>query len=343
MNTPRVWFPAIHAGSGADMFTQRLADALGRQGIRAEITWLPHRAEYAPWSVPIPKPPAWANVVHVNTWLHPRFIPRSIPVVATMHHVVHDPAFAPYRTRAQALYHQLWIKPIEAAVMLRADAVTAVSRYTASQVRAVFGRNDVTVIPNGVDTATFHPGPDRPPHHPFRLLFIGNWSRRKGADLLPPILKRLGCDYELWTTVGLRGRRAARALPPNIRVVGKVTAGELVQLYQESDLLLMPSRLEGFGLVALEAMSCGLPVLSTNVSALPEIVHDQLNGLLCPIDDHDAFVKAIESIAKQPAKLKNLRHNARAYVLDKFSQEALTHYYIAIYSDLAAQNSVRDH
>ena len=273
MDAPRVWFPAIRAGSGADVFTQRLADGLNGQGIRAEITWLPHRAEYAPWSVPTPKPPAWANIVHVNTWLHPRFIPLHLPVVATMHHVVHDPAFAPYRTRAQALYHRFWIKPIETAVLRRAQAVTAVSRYTAAQVRAVFGRDDVNVILNGIDTDIFHPGPVRAPHQPFRLLFVGNWSQRKGTDLLAPIMQKLGPDFELWVTSGLRDWRDKVSLPPNIRFLGRVPTTEaLVRVYQDADALLFPSRLEGFGLAALEAQACGLPVISTNATALPEVL-----------------------------------------------------------------------
>lgn len=89
---PAVWFPAVRAHSGADVFTERLAEGLRARGIRAEITWLPLRAEYAPWSVPVPKPPAWANIVHTNSWLHPRFLPPSFPVITTLHSCVHDPA-----------------------------------------------------------------------------------------------------------------------------------------------------------------------------------------------------------------------------------------------------------
>lgn len=307
MNTPRVWFPAIRAGSGADVFTQRLADALNARGVRAEITWLPHRAEYAPWSVSAPKPPEWADVVHVNTWLHPRFIPPRLPVVATMHHVVHDPAFAPYRTRAQALYHRFWIKPIETSVLRRADAVTAVSQYTAGQVRAVFAREDVTVIPNGIDTDIFRPGPARPPHKPFRLLFVGNWSQRKGTDLLAPIMRSLGPHYELWVTNGLRDWRNKTPMPPNIRFLGRVPTTEaLVRVYQDADALLFPSRLEGFGLVALEAQACGLPVISTNTTALPEVL-SEATALLCAPNSVSSFVEACSVLRDNVALWRQMR------------------------------------
>ena len=307
MNNPRVWFPAIRAGSGADVFTQRLAHALNAQGVRAEITWLPHHAEFAPWSVPIPKPPAWANIVHVNTWLHPRFIPRQLPAVATVHHLVHTPAFAPYKTLAQTLYHRFWIKPIETAVLRRADAVASDSHYTAKEVRAQFGRNDVTVIPIGIDTSVFHPGPDRPPHQPFRLLFVGNWSQRKGADLLAPIMRTLGPSYELWVTNGLRDWRNKTPLPPNIRFLGRVPTTEaLVQVYQDADALLFPSRLEGFGLVALEAQACGLPVISTNTTALPEVL-SEATALLCAPNSVSSFVEACSVLRDNVALWRQMR------------------------------------
>lgn len=296
MDTPRVWFPAIRASSGADVFTQRLADELNARGAQAEITWLPHRAEYAPWSVPIPKPPAWANVVHVNTWLHTRFIPPHLPVVATMHHVVHDSAFEPYKTRAQSLYHRYWIRPIESAMLNRANVVTAVSRYTAGQVCDKFGCDDVTIIPNSVDTNLFQPGPDRSPHRPFRLLFVGNWSQRKGADLLAPIMRMLGPTFELWVTSGLRGWRDKTPIPPNIRFLGRLPSIKaLVRVYQDADALLFPSRLEGFGLAVLEAQACGLPVISTNATALPEVV-SPATAILCDPDSVSSFVDACRAL-----------------------------------------------
>ena len=69
MNTaaPAIWFPTVRTGTGTDVFTQRLVADLCKRGVRAEITWLPLHAEYAPWTVPIPQSPAWATVAHVNT------------------------------------------------------------------------------------------------------------------------------------------------------------------------------------------------------------------------------------------------------------------------------------
>jgi len=253
--TPAVWFPAIRAHSGADVFTERLCAALNAQGIRAEITWLPLRAEYAPWSVAVPRAPDWATVVHANSWLHPRFLPRHLPVVTTLHSCVHDPALRPYKSAAKALYHAAWIRRVEAAHLRRADRVVAVSRYTADVARRVFGREDIEVIHNGIDTAVFTPVDRAEPNRPFRLLYVGNWDARKGVDLLAPILRALGPDFELHYTADRNGRHTRYALPPNARCLGRLSGPELVRAYQTADALLFPSRLEGLPLTVIEAMA----------------------------------------------------------------------------------------
>ena len=195
---PVVWFPTIRAGSGADVFTRRLAQGLHQRGIPTRITWLPHRAEYAPWLIPPPSPPAGTNIVHVNTWLPERFMPRGLPIVATMHHCVHDPQFSPYKSGLQAFYHRVWIKPMERVVLRRANRVAAVSHYTAQRTLAAFDIPDITVIHNGIDLdGAFRPAGRSAPHTPFRLLYVGNWSKRKGAELLRPIMRSLGAGFEL--------------------------------------------------------------------------------------------------------------------------------------------------
>jgi glycosyltransferase involved in cell wall biosynthesis len=331
---PAVWFPAIRCGSGTDVFTERLCAGLNARGIRAEITWLPHRAEYAPWSVPVPKPPAWANVVHVNSWLPPRFIPRHLAVVTTMHHCVHDLGLAPYKTPAQRLYHALWVKAIERANLARARCVTAVSHYTAQAAQAAFGVRDITVIYNGVDTERFHPVERSVPHHPFRLLYVGNWDARKGVDLFAPIMTALGPEFELCYTTGKRGARLRYTLPGNCRSLGRLAGNDLVRAYQEADALLFPSRLEGFGLVAAEAMACGLPVIACNGSALPEVIEDGISGLLCPRDDVDAFVTTARSLARNLRYWQALRRAARQRAETCFGIGSQIDRYIKLYKSI---------
>jgi glycosyltransferase involved in cell wall biosynthesis len=331
---PSVWFPAIRSGSGADVYTLRLAEALEKRGIRAEIAWLPLRAEYAPWSVPVPKPPAWANVVHINSWLPPRFIPRNLPILATLHSCVHDPALTPYKSTAQALYHRLWIKAIEAENLRNAAKVVAVSRYAAREAQAVFGQANIEVIYNWVDTGLFHPAPRETPHHPFRLLFVGKWRRLKGTDLLAPILRCLGPDFVLrFTAKGSPG--ASRDLPPNLIPVAWLNeSSQLARLYRESDALLFPSRLEGLSLTMLEAQASGLPVIASDGSSLPEVVEDGATGLLCPVDDVDAFAAAARFLAENPARWREMAHAARRRAVERFAEEAALDRYVRLYNEI---------
>lgn len=325
---PAVWFPTIRAGSGVDVFTERLCAGLRARGVRAEITWLPLRAEYAPWSLPAPKPPPWANIAHANTWLPSRFLPSSIPLVATMHHCVHGPDLTRYKTFFQALYHRFWIFPIERKVIKRAARISAVSHYTAERTRHFFQNADITVIYNAVSLDGLFRYTERvSPHKPFRLLFVGKQSTRKGSDLLAPIMRSLGPEFELMHT-----GPSIPGAPTNMRSIGKdLTPTELACQYQTSDALLFPSRLEGFGLVALEAQACGLPVIATRGSSLPEVIEDGVTGLLCPQDDVRAFAEAARWLAAHPEQWQAMRRAARKRAETCFDFETMIDRYLALY------------
>lgn len=297
-DVPAIWFPAIRAGTGADVFTQRLRDGLVSRGIRAEITWLPHHAEYLPWAILPRRPPQWANVVHVNTWLHARFVPKHLAVLATVHHSVHDPALMPYKSVMQSCYHRLWVRRLERRLLCRARRVVAVSEYTSKKVQEEFGAQRVQVIYNGVTIPKGIEGVARRAlSSTFRILYVGSWSRRKGVDLLGPIMRGLGDGYELAYTQSGRGGAGQEGLPPNCYPLGRLSRQQLERAYRESDVLIFPSRLEGFGLVAAEAMSYGLPVVASDSSALPEVVEHGKTGLLCATNDIDGFIDAIRILS----------------------------------------------
>ncbi len=331
---PAVWFPAVRAHSGADVFTERLCAALNERGIRAAITWLPLRAEYAPWTVPIPRPPRWANIAHINSWLPPRFVPKHLPVVVTIHHVVHNPALRPYKSWMQAAYHRHWIYGIEANNLRGAQRVVAVSRYTARMAEDSFRISSIEIIYNGIDCERFVPAERKVPNKPFRLLYVGNWSRRKGVDLLAPILEHLGKDFMLYYTPDRGGRESRFSLPKNSENLGYLTKNQLVRAYQEADALLFPSRLEGFGLVVAEAMACGLPVITTKISALSEVMADGLTGILCPVDDVNAFVEAARTLATDHRLWQQMRSHAVNRVRERFSEVEMVNAYAQLYAGM---------
>lgn len=335
-----VWFPTVKTNTGTDVFTERLVNGLNKIGIRAEITWLPLRAEYAPWTVPIPQPPKWATIAHVNTWLHSRFLPKQIPVIATLHHSIHDPALQPYKGFARSAYHRWWIAPNERRVMQKADRVVAVSHFAAKIAQEILADVPMNVIYNGVDTTIF-----RPPvktgkgHNPFRLVYIGNWKKLKGIDLLAPIMRELGDEFELSYTGGPAAKSERIHPPSNMHDLGRLKGpDEVVAALQSADALLFPSRSEGFPLGAVEAMACGLPVITAQASSMPEVVENNISGMLCPSEDIESLVATCRILRDDIPKYAFMTKAARDRVLKDLTIESMVEKYAELYKSIVAMS-----
>lgn len=330
-----VWFPAIKTETGTDVFTLTLVEGLRQRGLRAEVHWLPPRAELAPWTVPALPAPAWANVCHVNTWLPTRFLPSDLPVVATLHHSVHDPALRPYKGLLRAAYHWWWVGPNERRVLRRAERTVAVSQFAANVAKATLCDVPMDVIYNGVDTGLFHPAVrKREPGKPFRLLFVGSWSSRKGVDLLGPIMRELGEGFELHFTGGEAASADAPEMPANMCDVGRMAANEVAQAMRSADALILPSRSEGFGLVAAEAMASGLPVIATDGSSLRELIANGVTGLLCEQDSIPMFVAAARQLAADGELATRMSAAAASEARRRFDIGTMVQAYLALYERL---------
>lgn len=330
---PAIWFPTIKTNTGTDRFTEQLVTSLNQRGFQAEITWLPHYAEYLPWLVPVPQKPEWANIVHINSWLHPKFYPKQLPIVSTVHLCVQDLMYLPYKTLAQKYYHQLWVTPIEKKSFAQADCVTAVSQYTARCVERLFDMQAVKIIYNGINTDIFcdHPRTSREKEGLFRLLFVGTNSVRKGFDLLPRIMEELGNGFELLYT---KSESSNSIVPPNMKPIPYQSPSDLANLYRSVDAFIFPSRLEGFGLVVAEAMACGLPVVIADSSALTELVEHKVTGFLCEKDNIDDFVQTIRHLKQHPELCTKVGKGARKATATSFKIDVMVDKYIALYSEL---------
>lgn len=128
----KVWFPAISAGSGVDVFTINLAGALRARGVDAHITWFSHYLEFAPFMAGMKKPPASTSLIHANSWNAFAFAQTKLPLIVTAHHCIFDPAFLPYKSQLQRLYHNLLIDRYEQASLIKIARLRSTWRTSAS-------------------------------------------------------------------------------------------------------------------------------------------------------------------------------------------------------------------
>lgn len=318
----KIWLPYVASGSGSDTYTTRIAKCLRASGWEVEATKFPHVAELWPWAMNRRSRPPGTDVVLANSWNAFAFVHAGVPLVVVAHHCVLDPALSAYQTISQNVYHRTLVRAFEQKSFRVADLTVAVSQYTAKMLRAHFKIGELTVIPNGIEVDEWSP-PDAVKEpiagRRARLLFVGNLSRRKGADLLPRIMTSLGSDYELVCVSGLRNSTHLHFQHPNITIVSNLSEAELREYYRRADVLVFPSRLEGFGYAVVEAMACGTPVVATKAASLPEIVESGKTGILCERDDIGCFVSAIRQLCESQQRLQTLGENARIHVSECFS------------------------
>ena len=194
---------------------------------------------------------------------------------------------------------------------------------------------------DGIDTDVFVPTPalarrdDGLPHSDarIRLLFIGNRTRRKGFDLLPKIMDRLPDDYVLFYNGGFQN---TGELPEHPRMVsiGSPDRDGLVAAYQSCDIMLFPSRLEGFGMAPAEALACGRPVVTTDATALPEVVDDGLNGFLVGRDDVAGYAERVGMLGEDAIVRQRFGEHGRAKVVQTFGYDQLAAGMIGVYQRL---------
>lgn len=318
----RIWLPAIRAGSGADVFVQRLALGLERAGHQPHAQWFDHRYELAPWRLRSFDAPYGTDVVHANSWQGFAFKRPGIPLVVTEHQYVAHPAFAPYQGRLQGIYHRRFIHACMRRSFSASAAVVTVSEFCAEAMRLDLDRR-VRVIHNWVDSEHFSPiastssqlGADRT----IRLLFVGNPSRWKGADILPAVARELGEGYEVQCLGGLRKGFDLAQLPPNMKLLPRVEMDEMPSVYRSADIALVPTRYEAFGYVALEAMACGLPVVGFDSAGTKEVCVHGETALLAPLDDVRKLIAYVRQLADDRVLLRRLGEAGRHRAVSEFS------------------------
>jgi starch synthase len=172
----------------------------------------------------------------------------------------------------------------------------------------------IRVNPYGVDAQRFSPRLRSVSGRPFRFLFVGSINARKGVPLLIQAWEGLPRrDQELWL-VGPAARRTLALLPDGngVKYLGAVPHTQLPELFAQCDVLVFPSYFEGFGLVILEAMASGLPVIASSATAGPDIYADGHGGWITEPGDLDQLTSLMSRCLADPAAVAAAGRQARS-------------------------------
>ena len=186
---------------------------------------------------------------------------------------------------------------LEAEEMTLASKIVVASYFSGRSVsEAGIGAEKITVIPYGVDWNWFADGEGEHEHAgKLIFLFVGLMKEEKGIAVLLAAWKQLDAkDAELWL-VGSGDASVIQSAQgvPGVKVLGKLAPAELRQAYQGASVFVFPTYYDGFGMVLLEAMSSGLPIIATPNCAAPELIHDREAGLICSAGDPAALCAAM--------------------------------------------------
>ncbi len=224
------------------------------------------------------------------------------------------------------------------------DGITAVSQAISRQTKEMFGiSNHIEVIPNFVNVEQFKPEI----RHCSRRTFAAEDERiLLHASNFRPV-KRIPDVIEVFRQVRLQMKAklilvgdgpemslaehmiAQHGLTDDVLLLGNQDS--IATILPVADLFMLPSQTESFGLAALEAMACGVPVLASDTGGLPELVTNELDGYLLPVGDVAGMVEKAISILKNDQRLKDMKKAARQTAVERFSEELLVPQYEEYY------------
>ncbi|MFM7140797.1 MAG: glycosyltransferase [Alphaproteobacteria bacterium] len=250
---------------------------------------------------------------------------------------------------------------LEQSFLEQADHLVANSLATVSALERVYGilegARPLSVIPHGivpVDESLVRPyRVDRPPTRP-TVLYVGRLERRKGIlDLfaaIPEVLRAVpmarfvvagadnsrndgfqrshGCDYPT------HFRRRHRGVADSVEFLGTVTDERLDELYASCDLFVAPSLYESFGLIYLEAMNFGKPVVGCRAGGIPEVVEHGETGLLVEPGARTSLAEAIVSLLSRPEAMRDMGLAGRARLLERFTHRQMAERFAELYRGL---------
>lgn len=247
-----------------------------------------------------------------------------------------------------------FLAPVLRAIVRGSDAVTVISSYTAERLRRQAPEVRPAIIPFGATVeppaALPEPGPEDE-GRPFELLFVGRLVERKGVHVLLDALARLDPSHPVVLRVvgggpergALEERTARLGLGDRVVFEGFVPSEELAERFDRCDAFVLPAVVdakgdtEGLGVVLLEAMTYGKPVIASAAGGIVDIVRDGRNGFLVPPGDVDALAGAVRECMADPERRRAMGRNGREDVAAGFSWPVIVDRLAALYHEVAAR------
>ncbi len=310
----------VERGSGCYVGTRTLVESLRRLGVDVAVTGPSiHTPVYTATRVLFNESLRWRRFdaaatvgIDVDGYTIPRR-PDSPPHIACIKGVLGDAVrFEKGGTRA-SLAFQAWL---EAKHARRADLVITISRYCAERLEELYGVRNAVVVPELIDLCAwqelFRANPAQPDPEEFTVLCVCRFYPRKRLDVLvrgAAILQTAipGLQVRIVGNGPERQRLericAELKLAPVVQWLGDVSRQALAVEYNRAHVFCLPSVQEGFGIVFLEAMAAGKPIVAARAAAVPEVVS---NGLLVEPGDPEALAGAILRLYRDPLLRQSL-------------------------------------
>ena len=239
-----------------------------------------------------------------------------------------------------------WVRPLLKFAISEAQAVFANSSFTAGKIKAL--RNvDVEWSPYGT-TLEVSPA-EHPINGKFKILFVGRHIERKGICYLIEAAKYLPRDQFEIRIVGVGdlteqlhaiANEVKQSSPDSAEIVftGKLSPEALANEYKTANVFTLPAIVdskgdtEGLGVVLIEAMELGLPIVASNVGGIPDVVIDGISGILVPEKDPKALASAYKRLAAEPELVKLLLAGSQKRIAECFTWDGIIQRQIAVYN-----------
>jgi glycosyltransferase involved in cell wall biosynthesis len=248
-----------------------------------------------------------------------------------------------YNVRLQVDYKLL--APLFRRIWKSAAAIVANSKGLAELAGKFMPDLDIGVINNGVDTEIFYAGPAKSITQPVKVLTVCRLISRKRIELLIESVARakaLGVDIQLDIagegnlTAELKRLTEKVGVATCVNFLGRISTDKMPALYRDNDIFIMSSAHEGMSNAMLEAMACGLPIVTTRCEGVDELIGD--NGIVVEHPSPDSMAEAIKSLADDPVRYEKMR-DASVSRAKQFTWSRVANQYLECYQTVINNRS----